>query len=70
MNHILIVEDDSEIRQLYFRVLTRNGYRVTGAANGQEALDAMAECYELVKNGTIVPAANFNGHTPTNFPGL
>ena len=36
----------------------------------QEALDAMAECYELVKNGTIVPAANFNGHTPTNFPGL
>ena len=30
----------------------------------------MAECYELVKNGTIVPAANFNGHTPTNFPGL
>ena len=36
----------------------------------QEALDAMAECYELVKNGTIVPASNFNGHTPTNFPGL
>jgi len=35
-----------------------------------EALAAMAECYELVKNGTIVPAANFNGHTPTNFPGL
>ena len=36
----------------------------------EEALTAMAECYELVKNGTIVPAANFNGHTPTNFPGL
>ena len=36
----------------------------------EEALAAMAECYELVKNGTIVPAANFNGHTPTNFPGL
>jgi ABC-type glycerol-3-phosphate transport system substrate-binding protein len=35
-----------------------------------EALAAMAECYELVKNGTIVPASNFNGHTPTNFPGL
>ena len=35
-----------------------------------KALDAMAECYELVKNGTIVPASNFNGHTPTNFPGL
>ena len=36
----------------------------------EEALAAMAECYELVKNGTIVPASNFNGHTPTNFPGL
>ena len=36
----------------------------------KEALDAMAECYELVKNGTIVPAANFNGYTPTDFPGL
>ena len=36
----------------------------------EEALTAMAECYELVKNGTIVPASNFNGHTPTNFPGL
>ena len=36
----------------------------------EEALAAMAECYELVKDGTIVPASNFNGHTPTNFPGL
>lgn len=35
-----------------------------------EALAAMAECYELVKSGGIVPAANFNGHTPDNFPGL
>lgn len=35
-----------------------------------EALSAMNECYELVKNGTIVPASNFNGHTPDNFPGL
>ena len=35
-----------------------------------DALAAMAECYELVKAGTIVPASNFNGHTPTNFPGL
>ncbi len=35
-----------------------------------EALKALEECYELVKDGTIVPAANFNGHTPTDFPGL
>lgn len=36
----------------------------------EDALTKMAECYELVKNGTIVPAANFNGYTPTDFPGL
>lgn len=33
-------------------------------------LKALEEVYQLVKNGTIVPAANFNGHTPDNFPGL
>lgn len=36
----------------------------------QATMDAMAAAYPLVKNGTIVPAANFNGHTPDNFPGL
>jgi basic membrane protein A len=30
----------------------------------------LQEAYALLKAGTIVPAANFNGHTPTNFPGL
>ncbi len=34
------------------------------------ALTALSEVYELVKNGTIVPASNFNGHTPEEFPGL
>ncbi len=36
----------------------------------EDALAKLAEVYELVKNGTIVPAANFNGHTPDNFPGF
>ena len=35
-----------------------------------DALAKLAEAYELVKNGTIVPAANFNNYTPTDFPGL
>ena len=35
-----------------------------------EALKALEECYTLVKDGTIVPASNFNGNTPDNFPGL
>jgi DNA-binding response OmpR family regulator len=59
MNHILIVEDDSEIRQLYSRVLTRNGYRVTGAANGQEALDAMEHAYfDLIICDIMMPVMN------------
>jgi basic membrane protein A len=33
-------------------------------------LSRLNQAYPLVKNGSIVPAANFNGHRPTNFPGL
>ena len=36
----------------------------------EEALSALAETYELVKSGEIVPASNFNGYTPEEFPGL
>ena len=36
----------------------------------EEAVAALAEVYALVQDGTIVPAANFNGYTPDNFPGL
>lgn len=30
----------------------------------------LEETYTLLKEGKIVPSANFNGHTPENFPGL
>ena len=36
----------------------------------EEALAALEQVYALVQDGTIVPAGNFNGHTPENFPGL
>ena len=36
----------------------------------EDTLTKMNEAYELVKDGTIVPASNFNGHTPEKFPGL
>ncbi len=35
-----------------------------------DTLTKMNEAYELVKDGKIVPASNFNGHTPEKFPGL
>ncbi len=35
-----------------------------------DTISALNDVYELVKDGTIVPAANFNGNTPEDFPGL
>ncbi|MFV0498230.1 MAG: response regulator transcription factor [Candidatus Fimivivens sp.] len=43
MFHILVVEDEPKLRHLLCTILTNNGYRVTGAADGREALEAL-EC--------------------------
>ena len=59
MTHILVVEDDSEICQLYARVLMKNGYQVTGVANGQQALDAMEQnYYDLIISDIMMPVMN------------
>ena len=44
-------------------------------ADGRHQLDAetvekLKEVFALIKDGTIVPPANFNGYLPTDFPGL
>jgi CheY-like chemotaxis protein len=40
---ILVVDDDAEIRNMLDLVLSEEGYRVTTAANGAEALAAIAQ---------------------------
>jgi DNA-binding response OmpR family regulator len=40
---ILVVEDESDIRELISFTLTFSGYEVTGATNGEEALEIAAE---------------------------
>ena len=35
-----------------------------------DVIEKIDKAYELIKNGTIVPASNFNGLTPDNFTGL
>jgi DNA-binding response OmpR family regulator len=40
---VLVVEDETDIRETLRDVLEMEGYRVCCAANGQEALDALAE---------------------------
>ena len=59
MTHILIVEDDNEICQLYSRVLSKYGYQVTGVINGQEALDAIDKSYfDLIISDIMMPVMN------------
>ena len=36
----------------------------------KEALEKLTECFAAVKDGTVFPPSNFNGGTPTYFPGL
>ena len=40
---ILIVEDDSDLREALAQVLRDEGYEVLGASHGQEALDSLRE---------------------------
>lgn len=40
--HILVVDDDREIRDLLARFLRRHGFRVTSAADGREMFEALA----------------------------
>ena len=41
--HILVVDDDREIRDLLSRFLSKNGYRVTTAGDGKEMRRALAD---------------------------
>lgn len=57
--HILIVDDDAEIRQLLAAFLTDNGYRVTTAANGSKVRDTVAKGgVDLVVLDVMLPDSN------------
>jgi len=40
--HILVVDDDSQVRQLIGRFLRESGYRITGARDGREMRETIA----------------------------
>ena len=40
--HILVVDDDGQVRQLIGRFLRENGYRVSGARDGREMRESLA----------------------------
>ena len=56
MFKILIAEDDSDLRELFKKVLVQSGYAVLGVSNGQEALDALdKEYYDLIISDIMMP---------------
>ena len=56
MFQVLIAEDDRDLRQLFSRVLIKNGYSVLGVSNGQEALDAMGNhFFDIIISDIMMP---------------
>lgn len=56
MFRILVVEDDKELRELFRRVLEKNGYEALEAADGQEALDVLDHQFiDLIISDIMMP---------------
>lgn len=56
MAHILIVDDDDDVRDMLHQMIERAGYRVSTANNGQEALKFPAlEEVDLVITDLLMP---------------
>lgn len=58
---ILVVEDDTAIRELIVTALGRNGYVVTGAASAEEGLECVGEqgvTFDLVVSDVVLPRMN------------
>ena len=56
MYHILVVDDEENIRQLIKKYANFEGYKVTEAADGIEALDICAQCsFDLIIMDVMMP---------------
>ena len=54
--HLLIVEDDPEMRDLLRKVLEKEGYRVSVSGDGHQALIALdRETFDLVVTDMLMP---------------
>ena len=48
MPHVLVVDDDDDIREVVQETLEREGYQVSTVTNGQEALDEISRVAALL----------------------
>ncbi len=56
MFHIMVVEDDTELRDLFCAVLTERGYQTLPAADGMEVLDILEHSYvDLIISDIMMP---------------
>ena len=58
---LLVVDDDSQVREFVGTVLTRAGYRVEFATNGKEAVDiveATESGFDLILTDVVMPEMN------------
>lgn len=61
MFHILVVEDDRELREMFCMVLTDHGYTPLQAGSGEEALSVIADHYiDLMISDVMMP--NMDGY--------
>ena len=59
MFKILIAEDDIELRQLFYRVLTLHGYSAICVSDGKEALDVLDKEYvDLIISDIMMPGTD------------
>jgi DNA-binding response OmpR family regulator len=57
--HILVVDDDDQVRQLIGRFLRDNGYRVSGARDGRELWESLASAkIDLVILDLMLPGTS------------
>ena len=64
MFHILVVEDNADMRELFCTVLSDNGYQCLSAADGAEALEIMDKAYvDLIVADIMMP--NMDGYELT-----
>lgn len=58
-SHVLVVDDDPQIRMLVARLLRASGYRVTGAGNGDQMRQVLASTsIDLIVLDVMLPGAS------------
>ena len=57
--HVLVVDDEDDVRDVLYELIRLNGYRVTSVPGGREALDVLGETtVDLILTDLMMPEMN------------